>query len=259
VFQQAKVTLYDFFGYLLPGLVVLGALGLMFWVDQFPVTTIALSVPGAEAWAIILTVAYIAGHMAQALSILLLNVLAAPFCWLRTWGWLTRWRWFQRRHYFCSNEHILLAQDVLGCLPNAYISAAKIKAVTLSGLPTDAVNGDWLFRVCDEAVVQRGNTGDRDIFVYREGFYRGLWAALLVMLVALLVRAAVPGAAIRIASGQTDLSAGAFRFFVVVVTACIYFSFQRFRLFGRYRITQALIAFLVMPEEKKKEKKVDDQ
>jgi hypothetical protein len=254
MFQQAKVTLYDFFGYLLPGLVVLAAIGLLFWAIHYPSEPVTLSVPGAEAWVIILTVGYIAGHMAQAFSNLLLRLLEAPFRWLRAWKRLEKWLWFQKRCYFCSNEHVLLTQDALECLPAAMLDAAKAKAATLSGLPSDSITGEWLFRVCDEAVVQRGSMGDREIFVYREGFYRGLWAALLLLFIAIIVRMAVPGATVHLASGDKGVGTGVFWFFLVAVGVCIYFSFQRFRRFGRYRITQALLAFLVMPEEKKKEK-----
>jgi hypothetical protein len=46
-------------------------------------------------------------------------------------------------------------------------------------------------------------------------------------------------------------------FFVVVVAISGYFSFRRFRRFGKYRISQAILAFLVMPEEKQEKKDAD--
>jgi hypothetical protein len=38
----------------------------------------------------------------------------------------------------------------------------------------------WAVRVLDEYSVQNGKPGDRDVFVYREGFYRGCAIALFL-------------------------------------------------------------------------------
>jgi hypothetical protein len=139
------------------------------------------------------------------------------------------------------------------------LNAARAKAAALSGVPERAIDAEWLYRICDEAVVQCGNLGDREIFVYREGFYRGLTIALAAFAAALAVRMArgetiIASAAAGVRNVGWDLLA----FFLVTCLVFIYLSYKRFRRFGRYRISQAILAFLVMPEEKKKKEEKKD-
>ena len=52
-----------------------------------------------------------------------------------------------------------------------------------------------------EAVLQDGKTGERDIYVYREGFYRGIWVLFILVtfaLFALEMRRSVSKAAHRL-------------------------------------------------------------
>lgn len=256
--KETKVTLYDVFGYLLPGAVLLAALAIVLWSIHFPDEPLALSLPGAESWVLIFAIAYIAGHMAQALSNLLLKALEWPWKRLRSWQRTHNWHQFQRHRWFCSNEHIHLADGAHERLPAEFLNAARTKAAALSGVPEQAIDAEWLFRICDEAVVQRGNPGDREIFVYREGFYRGLCFALVALAAALVVRMAHGGITLALAAGPRKMGWEFVTFFLVTCVVFIFLCFQRFRRFGRYRISQAILAFLVMPEEKKKKEEKKD-
>jgi len=252
MFKETKVTLYDVFGYLLPGAVFVAALAIVVWAVHFPDEPLSFSLPGAEAWVIILAIAYIAGHMVQGLSNQILTFLAWPGKRLRAWKRTNSWHWLQRHRWFSSNEHIHLAEGAHERLPAEFLNVARAKAVALSGVPAQAINDEWLFRICDEALVQRGSLGDREIFVYREGFYRGLCFALVAFAVAIAVRMAHGETAISLASGARKVGWDFLAFFLATCLVFIYLSYQRFRRFGRYRVSQAILAFLVMPEEKKK-------
>ena len=94
--------------------------------------------------------------------------------------------------------------------------------------------------------VQTGKEGDREIFVYREGFYRGTALSLLLLSAALLVRMFVPGASIRFTKGLFQLS-----FWEPLITAVItggvgYLFVRRYQRFAEYRITRAVLAALVV-------------
>jgi hypothetical protein len=110
MFKETKVTLYDVFGYLLPGAVLVAALATVAWAVYFPHEPLSFSLPGAEAWVVLLAIAYIAGHMAQGLSNQLLKLLEWPGKHARAWKWTQSWHWLQRRRWFSSNEHIHLAE-----------------------------------------------------------------------------------------------------------------------------------------------------
>lgn len=250
--ETAKVTLYDVFGYLLPGMVMVAALAILVWAVHFPDEPLMLSLPGAEAWVIVLALAYMTGHMMQGLSNHLLTVLEWPGKRLREWKRAQSWQWFQRRRWFCSNEHIYLTEGARECLPAEFLSAARAKAAAMSGAPEKALEGEWLFRICDEAVVQRGNLGDREVFVYREAFYRGLTFALLGFAAALVVRMLRGETALVLAAGPRKVGSDVIAFCLVISLVFVYLSYRRYRRFGRYRISQAILAFLVMPEEKKR-------
>src|SRR5262249_4992618 len=73
--KDIKVTLYDVFAYLIPGAVLVAALAMVVWAFHFPNAPLSFSLPGAEAWVVLLAVAYVGGHMVQGLSNDLLKLL----------------------------------------------------------------------------------------------------------------------------------------------------------------------------------------
>jgi hypothetical protein len=90
--------------------------------------------------------------------------------------------------------------------------------------------------VCTEILDQSGNTSTRDIYLYREGFYRGTTITLLVLAIGLLVY---------------SLARTAGREFVVLclcILLCVGVSLAfaaRYRRFVRYRMASCLWGALV--------------
>jgi hypothetical protein len=247
--REVKFTLYEVLGYLLPGAVLLAALVLLTGAIYFPDEPLSWSASGAATWVGVLTLAYLAGHLAQGLSNGFLRLLEWP--WNRLRSWAGEQSWLGRQRWFSSNEQVYLAEGSSGRLPAQFLSAARTKAAKLSGVEEQALTEEWLFRICDEALVQRGNLGDREVFVYREGFYRGLCFALVGFAAGLLARMVSGGTAIATASGVWKLGSDVLAFWLVFCLVFVYCSYQGFRHFGRYRISHVILAVLVMPEDKK--------
>jgi|SRR5437667_4698302 len=117
------------------------------------------------------------------------------------------------------------------------------------GIDLKDISPEWLFRICDETLVQRGICTDREIYQYREGFYRGTMVSFLVLAVTLMVRAVIPGTSLMIATFVQVISAPALVFFIILSLAGAWLAFQRYRRFSIYRVTHAIFGFLVLQEQ----------
>lgn len=116
---------------------------------------------------------YFAGHLNQALGNLLTMILPSP-------------------------EKVALSKGLPGNLPDDLVQVARLKVSEMLGVDLKNISPEWLFRICDEVLLQRGNCTDREIYQYREGFYRGLTLSFVVLAISLIVRAAIPGASLQI-------------------------------------------------------------
>ena len=160
--KELQFTLYEVFGYLLPGAVFVGGAGALFWAAYLPQASIDLDIKSAEVWGIFLALAYVAGHVAQGMG----NAVV--------------------RRFESAEDHCIRA-----VVPPEIVRACKAKAKELTGEDLADVSPRWLCRLCDDAVVRSGKLGEREVYVYREGFYRGTFvgmACLILGLVALGVR-----------------------------------------------------------------------
>lgn len=104
-------------------------------------------------------VSYLAGHLAQALS----NV-------------VEKWS----RAVKALDEKIPVSADL----------QHRVQEIIHKrfGVEPSKVSGNELFLLCDQALVHTGSVGERDIFIYREGFYRGNCLALALLSIAFLTR-----------------------------------------------------------------------
>ena len=229
--KDIEVTLYDIFGYLLPGLTSLAGIAILFWAICYPGTP--LRVPetlSANWWAVVIP-AYIVGHLTQAVA----NMV---------------------EKHLPQIEDRVLSERWAGHLPGALVSAARSKVGRIAGMPPEQIDSDLLYRICDEVVLQSGVTADRDLYIYREGFYRGLAVSFLLLLVSLVVRALAPGASLSISGSLHPVTKGALSFGALLSLIGIVLCYVRYRRFGGYRATQAVLGFLVI-EGKQAEKRAD--
>jgi hypothetical protein len=203
-------------------------------------------------------------------------------------------------------------------LADQVITACKTKAKDSLKVDADTIKAKWLYRLCDDAVLRSGKLGEREVYIYREGFYRGsaiaftllasstllllarlyvslflsldasywhgwsiaLWIIFPVTLVAAVVcfllrsrgrwlrwlAAACSALCVavlvlllpRTIFGQHPVDVDGWEqhreilwFLFAVTLGCSYLSFRRYRRFGMYRVTQAMLGFLNVKDEKK--------
>ncbi len=140
--NDLRATLYETFGYLLPGIVFLTALVILFWAIYLPASPIGYVDLSLQMIAALLLLAYFLGHLNQALGNLFAKVLRSP-------------------------EEAVLSKRQPGSMPYHLVHEAKTRASSLVGSNLSEVNHEWLFRICDETLVQRGVCTDREIYQYR--------------------------------------------------------------------------------------------
>ncbi len=222
--KNLEITLYEIFGYLLPGIIVLLAILFLYWTLFFPAQAV-LDVQSPEVWIGGLALAYIAGHMAQAIGNLM-----------------------QKR--IKSSESLVLGKD--GEMPGDLVKAIREKATKTFGFNTDNLPEQWLYRVCDDAVIRSGKVGERDLYIYREGFYRGTSIALAAMTIGSMTLM------MRLCTVETQqmtllrvgILATPWRLLFVAVIAGLWtwLCFNRYRRFAAYRISHSVLGFLTVKD-----------
>ena len=211
-------TLYEVFGYLLPGAVALHGIFVLYWAFFTPRVPLGFATyqPGLVTWTALVVASYLLGHAVQGLANMLLK--GAEDAALSSSG--TAPQWMRER-------------------------AAQL-AGTLLAIGSVEVTPGWVVRTLDEYSVQAGELGDRDMFVYREGFYRGTSIALFSLSVALLVRAWIPGASIQFTKGLFYISTVELLLTALITSGIGRMFVRRYRRFAEYRITRAVLAALVL-------------
>jgi hypothetical protein len=218
--DKIQLTLYEIFGYFLPGTIAAGALAILYWAlcipaVAFPVFKIH---PDAVGWGALVALSYMLGHIIQGLG----------------------------GKYLGGIEEKVLGPN--GSIPPAIVASAQSLAAQQSGVKSEDLDSKSLFRIADQYSLN-GPVGDRDVYIYREGFYRGCTVALALLSIALIARAL---------SGWTQLRFPAYVFFVssmqLLVSALIAISAarickKRFERFGEYRVARAVFAFLVFSKQ----------
>jgi hypothetical protein len=229
--KQIELTLYEIFGYLVPGAVFAGGIGLLFWAIFFPQSSIEFDLKTPEVWISFLVAAYLAGHVVQALGNQLLRA-------------------------FTQTEKLIAAKKT--SFPAKLVEQCRHKIKEWTNADATDFPGQWVYRVCDEAVVRSGKVGDRDLFIYREGFYRGTSMGMIWMclgMTAMIVRLwffEADGKAIKI--GSVELTLWRLVFLAAISLGAARLLWLRYWRFAEYRVTQALVSSLLLEIKSEKEK-----
>jgi hypothetical protein len=120
------------------------------------------------------------------------------------------------------------------------------------------MHDDVLIGVFEQQFQNRGPSPEREIYVYREGFYRGMLVALAVLALSLFLLAfRVPRLPLL---GRHDVSAWEVLIAGILAAAMSAGMYRRAARFSNYRIVQALMTRLLVIESAaiEKEKKDDD-
>ncbi len=239
--KEIQFTLYEVFGYLLPGIVLCAGLGLVFWAIYFPQAVIDFDLKTVEVWVTFLAFGYVAGHVAQALG----NKLVKQFG--------------SAEQKIITDPNAFPAELVKACRAKI---ATILAADTQQGLvladridtaePTKDLPPLWLFRFCDDAVLRSGKLGEREVYIYREGFYRGTFIGFVVLTVGMMAFAfrlwfGTESGTARI--GFVEVTGWRVVYFAAITAFAARFLWTRYWRFAEYRVSQALIGFLTIKEK----------
>ena len=221
MFKDIQVTFYDFFGYLLPGAVILLAAVLIFWTLFWPGASLSLpSTLPVLAIISLLFAAYLAGHLGQALGNLLEK--ASPG------------RSDLDKKLPLSRE---LGKEVVDALASRF------------GEHTKTLGPKELFHLCDQALVHGGSLGEREIFTYREGFYRGNAVALTCVSFTLAVRLVFVPVMVSIEGKILAIHRAPLALAVVLTGISAWLCYARFLRFAEHRYRSCFLRFLAFSKE----------
>lgn len=226
MFKELQITLYDIFGYLLPGSIILIAVVILFWSLFWPSAPFALvaDVPTLATIGLVFS-AYLAGHVGQGIG----NFLEK----------LPNVKRKLEADLPLSNELSQLVRDAVAARFGERAGSLKPKELVL---------------LCDQALICACSPGEREMFVYREGFYRGNCVALAILALTLVLRLARSPAVIYVADARIEVHRGALALAAVVTAFGTWMSFRRYLRFATHKNETCLTRFLALTKEPSKEK-----
>lgn len=166
-----NLSLYDLFGYLVPGFVALVALSLPFRTYEIIDYGQVLEY-GITEWLLILTASYILGHVVE-----------------------------QAGRYLFSLKKIKIDEKEIDDITNDVMVVIAGKISTGLGLGSDMPemlsrtcrecpvepNRRLLLKLCNRVLTQKGNTAAREIYMRGEGFCRGMCISSFLLLLMLFI------------------------------------------------------------------------
>lgn len=160
--KTIRFTLYEIFGYAFPGVVCMAGIFLIVW-RLLPSAHLNLNNVSAGGWWLCLAIAYTLGHSLQAIS----NIV---FGCSRT---SAQSKFLSDTKYVPKEVRILLEQKIE---QNTGLNNAS------------SLTSDVVYYIADHTIQQHGETEMRDVYIYREGYYRGMTLGLLVLAIGLLIQ-----------------------------------------------------------------------
>lgn len=217
-----ELTLYEVFGYVFPGGTAMAGGYLLYWTFLFPGKQEwnAMSLGG---WAALLVAAYVCGHLAQAVT-----------------NHITKWLGLlPENEVFCKKSGI----------PTAVRLSLEDKARKTAGLSADEqLTPLVLYDIADHTVIQLGKTEIREIYVYREGFYRGMAFGLFLLAIGCLVKMVTPVDSFSVFGVSLILTKWTLSWTGLIALLAAYLSFGRYQRFATYRVKYAFYSFLAMEQ-----------
>ena len=224
--SSIKFTIYEILGYVAPGIIGLAALLLVTWtafLPQYPLPIKAYSV-SKEGVAVGLFTAYALGHLIQGLC----NFHPSAETLAH-----------KRKHH------------------TSLLSGARSGLALRCGFPMNDLDVADVAALAQTALLNTGKMDDFDVFLYREGFYRGSCGAYLLLACALLFRA-FHGTAMLQFGGASHLLHRSPLFFGAALSLVFAFVFyRRYLRFGTYRLRH-LLSFACFPGDLTPQSKTDD-
>ncbi len=244
----AQFTVYEGLGYFFPGAVLLAALATIAWAVWAPYVPLPIFSPPFELWLLLAFVSYYAGHAVQGLG----NVLLDNNSFMQTKVFKPAMQWFRKLPPIQWSRRLLGlgANDSEG-FPEDIGKAAKAKAQMILKAGTANLDFKWVQMLADEAIIQRGVSAERDMYIYRQGFYRGSSLSLFVFGLGVWVRAARGVTSVNFwARNHQVYSSELILLGALGIVASSIF-LRRFNRFGRYHRIESILGFLILDSEDK--------
>lgn len=216
--KELNLTLYEVFGYLLPGAISAAAIVVLFYLTTIFENQIYIPDATKTIAFIAVIISYYSGHIVQAIG-----------------NMIFKWIHDPEQEVFKNNG--TLHVDTIKLVENKLISLYSIQNLSPA----------LIYRLCDAYVVQYGNIGDREMFQYREGFYRGLSVSCMLLSVACLcmlfanpVKVLWDNHCIAV----VDRKMFTFLMFLSFIGTIMFFN--RYKRFADYKIVQAVTGFITI-------------
>jgi hypothetical protein len=222
--QSLRITLYEVFGYLAPGLIGVAALAIGIWSCYLPTVPLTADVIKLRPvlFFLIAFIAYILGHFLQAVG----NLHARA----------------EKRKRLCRDCHSLQAVAVEALKTKYQITIVCENLADVTALAFAIMS-------------QTGKTDAYEVFVYREGFYRAGYLSFAMLAVSFLLRALHP-ASMTVRGFTFGVPMSLIVVCFLFCTACSVFFFLRFRRFGEYRVKHVLGVISISPSPPLKDSEV---
>jgi len=214
--KDIKLTLYDIFGYLVPGIVFLLGLMILYWTVFLNETRLTFPSLSTAKWLGLAVTAYLLGHMAQAIANLLPGIFPEGISLVSARG------------------------DDKGF--RELLAAGRRKLAKKLEEQPNRLTDSAVIAISTRAVKLSGGASVDEIYEHRAGFYRGLAVSSSLVAVALVMGAArniaieIPAPHLMGAGGLLG-TAACFGGFGVL-------SGLRYRRFAARRVHQALLALV---------------
>ena len=221
-----EITTYDFLGFLIPGMVIL--LAILAFFGLVTQTEISLGLSFAQdtsaGWLVFVLASYVLGNIAQAIG-----------------------------------NMILRDQNVEG-VDQTQLEAARKRLKDTRIIGDGHLKDRDICDLCDLYMLNSGNGpfgSTRDVYIFREGFYRGITVSLGVwVIVGIAMLAILAATELPLFSLSSNLSTSS----TFVFGGCLFFTasailtYQRYKRFKKYRQSHSVNSFLIETTNSKKSK-----
>lgn len=225
MFKELQLSLYEVFGYVLPGFVAFGAISVALWAVVAPNNPIILNARGVQFWIALLAFSYFFGHVAQGIG----NLYAKLFK--------------------------VTEEEAIKSVPEEILSSVKKLLEDELKVPSKNLSPKWIYEVASEVTLQHGNSNEREVFQYREGFYRGLTVSLIMLGFGAIARAIIPGTTVLHGGSHFPLPTTFTAAIAAISFGCAALMHQRYRRFGIRKVTSSILAVLAIRTKLSVEKK----
>lgn len=224
-----RASLYDVFGYFLPGLVSILGIRLLYWATTEP--SLVLSVTALEnplVLASTIVAAYIVGHLVHALG-----------------NQLWRTDPTRRNSYLksiitgscCVADDAKSSQEIDKAISRAFSEVLGIDAQELSERERLAI--------LDESRAILPKDGDREVYIHRQGLYRGMAVATLTLIVGIASRLCFPHSCVIWSLGRECFSRWQHIWLICALVICYVGFVSRMYRFSQYQTERAMALGLI--------------